>query len=127
MYRNSCHLLLLVFLAGVSSAPAQTGDTGQLDASPTLFTVMAAINAAGYSADLSSPGNHPLRDQVRAELAKRNIPSLAAIKSFFEQHRKRNDTDELGQYISFALAAGSPPEAFEPLVRSYPAFELIAV
>lgn len=116
MYRNSCHLLLFVFLAGAFSARAQTGETGQLDASPTLFTVMAAINAAGYDADLSSPNNHPLRGQVRAELAKQNIPSLAAIKNFFEQHRKRSDTDELAQYISFALAAGPPP-AFAFKVR----------
>jgi tetratricopeptide (TPR) repeat protein len=116
LYRNLCHLLLLVFLAGASAARAQTGDIGQLDASPTLFTVMAAINAAGFDADLSSPNNHPLRAQIRAELAKRNIPSLAAIRSFFEQHRKRNDTEELAQYISFALAAGPPP-AFTLKVR----------
>ena len=116
MHRNLCHLLLLVFVAGAFSARAQTSETGQLDASPTLFTVMAAINAAGYNADLSSPNNHPLREQIRAELAKQNIPSLAALKSYFEQHRKRNDTDELAQYISFALVAGPPP-AFMLKVR----------
>jgi tetratricopeptide (TPR) repeat protein len=114
--RNSCHLLLLVFLAGAFSARSQTGETGQLDASPTLFTVMAAINEAGYDAELSSPNNDPLRAQIRAELAKQNIPSLAAIKNFFEQHRKRTDTEELAQYISFALAAGPPP-AFAFKVR----------
>ena len=116
MYRNSCHLLPLVFLAAAFSARAQTGETGQLDASPTLFTVMAAINAAGYNADLSSPNNHPLRAQIRAELAKQDLPSLAAIKNFFEQHRKPSDTEELAQYISFALAAGPPP-AFALKVR----------
>lgn len=88
---------------------AQT-DTGQLDASPTLFTVMAAINAAGYDADLASPNNNPLRAAVRAELAKRNIPSLPALKEFFVRHRQRNDTAELSQYISFALTAGGPPD-----------------
>src|SRR5947208_3349435 len=88
---------------------AATPETGQLDASPGLFTVMAALNAAGYSADLSSPNNHPLRAAIRAELAKRNIPSLPAIKDFFERHRKRTDTIELSQYISFALASNGPP------------------
>jgi tetratricopeptide (TPR) repeat protein len=116
LYRILCHRLLLVALAAAFTAYAQTSDTGQLDASPTLFTVMAALNAVGYSADLSSPNNHPLREQIRAELAKREIPSLAAIKNFFDQHRKRNDTDELAQYISFALAAGSPP-AFALKIR----------
>ena len=83
---------------------------GQLDASPTLFTVMAAINAAGYDADLASSNNHPLRNAMRAELAKRSIPSLPAIKEFFAKHRRRNDTLELSQYVSFALTAGGPPD-----------------
>lgn len=73
---------------------------------------MAAINAVGYSAELSSPTNHPLRDAIRAELAKRNIPSLAALKDFFERHRQKNDTLELSQYVSFALSCSGPP-AFE--------------
>jgi tetratricopeptide (TPR) repeat protein len=88
-------------------APAQQG---QLDASPSLFTVMAALNMAGYNADLDSPNNSPLRKEVRAELAKRDIPSLALIKEFVARHRKANDTDELGQYISFALCIGPPPD-----------------
>jgi len=83
---------------------------GQLDASPTLFTVMAAINAAGYDADLDSTSNHPLRKAVRDELAKENIPSLGALKRFFAQHRMRTDTAELGQYISFALTSAGPPD-----------------
>ena len=49
--------ILLVALA----ARAGTPERGQLDASPTLFTVMAAINLAGYDADLSSPNSDPLR------------------------------------------------------------------
>jgi tetratricopeptide (TPR) repeat protein len=90
----------------VRAAPAQQG---QLDASPSLFTVMAALNAAGYDTDLDSPNNSPLRQAVRAELAKRDIPSLPAIREFVAKHHKARDTDELGQYISFALTAGPPP------------------
>ena len=91
-------------------ARAESTETGQLDASPTLFTVMAAINAAGFNADLASPANDPLRNQVRAELARQNIPSLAAIERFFDRHRQNNDVEELSQYISFGLVAGPPPE-----------------
>lgn len=82
---------------------------GQLDASPTLFTVMAALNAAGFDAELASPSNHPLRDSVRQELAKRNIPSLEAIRSFIRTHQRKNDTEDLRQYISFALSVTGPP------------------
>ena len=88
-------------------------EQGQLDASPTLFAVMAAINAAGYSADLSSPNNSPLRGQVRTEIIGKNPPSLPALKEFFDTHHKHgagSDTAELSQYISFALSVKGPPD-----------------
>jgi tetratricopeptide (TPR) repeat protein len=88
---------------------AGRAETGQLDASPSLFTVMAAINAVGYKAENASTANHPLREAMQKELAKRNIPSLPAIKDFFDKHRKRTDSAELGQYISFALSCSGPP------------------
>jgi tetratricopeptide (TPR) repeat protein len=103
-------LLFPVLFIGAVTAHAQNSGVGQLDASQTLFTVMCAINAAGYDADLASPNNHPLRDAIRAELAKQNIPSLAAIKTFFNSHRQKTDAQELGQYISFALVTGPPPD-----------------
>jgi predicted negative regulator of RcsB-dependent stress response len=97
-------------LALALSARAATPATGQLDASPTLFTVMAAINAVGFDADINSPNNHPLRQAIQAEIAKKNVPSLVPLKAFFEKHRYRNNsTQELSQYISFALTAGPPP------------------
>ena len=106
MYR----LVFAAYLAIAVVARAAAPDTGQLDASPTLFTVMAAINAVGYDADLASTNNHPLRNAIRQELAKRNIPSLPALKEFFLKHRQRNDSLELSQYVSFALTAGRPPD-----------------
>ncbi|MBZ5575555.1 MAG: tetratricopeptide repeat protein [Acidobacteriia bacterium] len=102
-------LVFPAILAMALAAPAAPAELGQLDASPTLFTVMAALNAAGYSAELSSPNNAPLRDAIRNELAKRNIPSLPAIKEFFSRHRQKNDVLELSQYVSFALTVSGPP------------------
>ena len=96
-----------VFILFIRVAPAQQG---QLDASPSLFTVMAALNMVGYDDDLDSPNNSPLRKAVRTELAKRDIPSLARIKEFVIIHRKANRASELGQYISFALSVGPPPD-----------------
>lgn len=92
------------------AAHAATPERGQLDASPTLFAVMAAINAAGYDTDVSSPNNSPLRDTIRKELASRNIPSLPALKSFYLEHRKSDPTANLNQYISFALSVNAPPD-----------------
>src|SRR5690349_14470611 len=90
-------------------AAAAPADVGQLDASPTLFPVIAAINAAGFDADANSPSNHPIRKAVRDEILKRNPPSLAAIKEFVGRHRLSSDTNEFSQYISYALTVGPPP------------------
>jgi tetratricopeptide (TPR) repeat protein len=102
--------LLAVAVVARADQPAM----GQLDASPTLFTVMAAINAAGYDAGLAR--SHPLRLAVRDELAKRNIPSLKAIRDFVLRHHMSDDAAELSQYISFGVTAGPPPK-FEIKLR----------
>jgi tetratricopeptide (TPR) repeat protein len=57
-----------------------------------------------------------MRFAVQEELAKRDIPSLGALKEFFEGHRKKNDRLELSQYISFALSCNGPP-TFEFAMR----------
>ena len=92
------------------TAFAAPKERGQLDASPTLFTVMAAMDAAGIGIDPGSAANHPLRAAVRAEIAKRKVPSLEELRKFFALHRQKNDTLELSQYVSFGISAGDPPD-----------------
>jgi tetratricopeptide (TPR) repeat protein len=95
--------LFPAILVAAGAAFAQQPELGQLDASPTLFTVMAAVNAAGYDAMIDSPSNSPLRKSVRDSLAKMNIPSLPALKDFFAKH------NQISPYISFALTCEGPP------------------
>jgi tetratricopeptide (TPR) repeat protein len=105
--------LVTPFLAfGVSSPRAPDTGENQFDANITLFSAMAAINAAGYDAGINAPINSrfQIRDQVRAELAKRTIPCLPELKAFYQQHKKPTDTADLSQYISFALLADGPPD-----------------
>lgn len=71
--------------------------------------MLAAINAAGYNAEIDSPTNSPLRETIRKELNARQIPSLPALKQFYLEHRQDNATAELSQYISFALSVDGPP------------------
>jgi tetratricopeptide (TPR) repeat protein len=97
-------------LAITVAARADQPETGQLDASQTLFTVMAALNAAGFDAGLNDPHGHPLRKLVRDELAQREIPSLRAIRQFVAEHHQRDATAELSQYISLALTMNGPPD-----------------
>ena len=82
----------------------------QLDADETLFTVMAAINAAGYDAGANSPSAHPLRAFIRQQLADKDLPSIRALKSFYADHKHGDPAEDLAQYISFALSVGGPPD-----------------
>ncbi len=79
--------------------------------SPTMFSTLAAINAAGYDAGLDSPLNqrYKVRTEIREALAKRNIPCLPELKDYYKRHKKASDTADLSQYISFALVAGDAP------------------
>jgi tetratricopeptide (TPR) repeat protein len=97
-------------LALTVAARADQPEPGQLDASQTLFTVMAALNAAGFDAGLDEPTGHRLRKQVRDELARREIPSLRAIRQFVAEHHQRDASAEFGQYVSLALIVGGPPD-----------------
>jgi tetratricopeptide (TPR) repeat protein len=85
----------------------------QLDANLTLFTVLSAINAAGYDAEVDSPSNHPLRKAVREAVRARKPASLERLKSLFEARRAWNWNAELSQYISYALSVEGPPD-FKP-------------
>jgi tetratricopeptide (TPR) repeat protein len=110
--------ILLLALVGAVLAQAQKPlaqapkppQQGELDASPTLFTVLAAINAAGYDADLDSNANSPIRKQVRDIIASKHLTSVDDLKKFFNAHKQANQTAELNQYISFALTLEGPPD-----------------
>jgi tetratricopeptide (TPR) repeat protein len=103
-------LLLLCTLAMAAFPQAPKQQQGQLDGSETLFTVLAAMNAAGYDADLESGANSPVRKQVRQIVTERNPASLADLKRFFDKHRQNSSEAELSQYISFALTLDGPPD-----------------
>jgi len=85
----------------------------QLDSNEALFVVLAAINAAGYDAEIDSPSNSPERKVVREYLAAQKLDCLPELKRFVKQHQQRDPLAELSQYISYALAINGPP-LFEP-------------
>jgi tetratricopeptide (TPR) repeat protein len=101
-------LLTLAALAAFRAGAAET--TGQLDGNVTLFSVLAAINAAGYDTELASGANHPLRAAIRQELAGKKLTVLSDLKYFVSKHHKADPAADLGQYISFALCVKGPPD-----------------
>jgi hypothetical protein len=98
-----------VFLAGVLCAFSAFAQPGQLDASPSLFTVMAALQASGYYPDADSPNNHPLRAAVAKNLAGKQLSSVAEIKTFLERRNMTPERLELSRFISFGLSLDGPP------------------
>lgn len=121
--RPATHALTLIAALVVPFAltcPAAAGQEGdphslgenQFGVSSNLFTVLAAINAAGYDTGIDSALNdkYKLRTQIREELAKRQIPSLPELKALYKDHKKPTGAADLGQYISFSLLAGDSPK-----------------
>lgn len=131
---------LLAFPLLVASLTAAPEERGQLDASPTLFSVMAAINAAGYDAEADSAANHPLRTQLRQHLAGRKIECLDDLRKFVREHQKHTrdgKTDwnaELNQYVSYALSVEAPtfesrfkPNEIPPDVQELQGFQALMI
>ncbi len=97
--------------ATLQAAPQKDSGENEFGVSLTLFSTLAAINAAGYDAGMDSPLNErfKIRSQVREELAKHNIACLPELKTFYKAHKPASDTADLSQYVSFALVAAGPP------------------
>lgn len=110
--------LLAAALLAAPAAAATPAEPGQLDSSPALFSVLAAINIAGYDADLDSPTNSPLRAMIRNYILAKPPACLPELKRFFQEHRQKNATAELSQYVSFALSTEGPPN-FEFRFKEY--------
>ncbi|MCZ2146338.1 MAG: tetratricopeptide repeat protein [Bryobacterales bacterium] len=98
--------ILVAFL--VLGSGLRAAEPDQLDGSLTLFSVMAALNAAGFDAEAGSPSNHPLRTVVRNALAAKDIPILPELRRYVREHRQETDTATLSLYISFSLCVEAP-------------------
>lgn len=103
-------LLPLVLWVVLPARPQAQPQQGQLDASPSIFTVLAAVNAAGYDAEIDSPSNSKLRHDLRQYLAAQKLDSVSALKRFVRDHRPQDPAAELSQYISYALVLNGPPD-----------------
>jgi hypothetical protein len=106
-------LVSVLWLLTPVSGWAQGQQAGNviLDANEAIFCVLAALNAAGYDAGLGVNTGNDARLHVRSELAKRDMPAVAYLQKFYDEHRVAGDSGAgLGQYVSLALLLGSPPD-----------------
>lgn len=91
-----------------------------LDTSETLFTVLAAMNACGYDADLSAsdPQRQAVRDEVQKNLrgSEDALNTVTDMCDWYQAHRGIDPRHDLSQYVSLALYLEGPPH-FMPRVK----------
>ena len=97
-------ILIFVALAVFSISQVPAADHA-LDSNESLFTMLAALNAAGYNTGIDSPDNSPLRKQLREFMAKQNIPVVKQIHDFYAYKNP-----SLAPYLSLALSVTGPPD-----------------
>lgn len=103
----------VICLMLVATATAQqTTSKVTLDASETLFSVIAAISNCGYA-----PGaGTPLRQEILAEIAaavgksEQAKTDSRALCVFYADHRQADPNLDLAQYVSLALSMGNAPK-----------------
>ncbi len=104
--------VLLVAAATMGTHPQPVFGQGGVTLVPSeaLFSVLAAINLAGYDAGLDSEPATGLRHEVRAWCARREPEVLPALTRFYRAHQLADPSADLGQYLSLALLLGPPPD-----------------
>ncbi len=95
------------------SAQAQQPPRMSVETSQSLFSVMAAINACGYGADLSQ--SLPLRQQIRGEVLKaaqsqQAQTALRNMCAFYADHQQDTTARTLSNYISLGLNLEDSPK-----------------
>jgi len=103
--------LLLAFMYLAPEGCAQSSSGVSLESSEQVFSVMTALNMAGYNTGLFVRTGDDTRQDVRGYLAKQKIPVEAQLRAFYAAHRIAGDPGkDFAQFVSLALLLGSPPE-----------------
>ncbi len=102
---------LLGYLAAAPPVLAQREGNVLLEGSEQLFVILSALTASGHDPGAGAATGSETRQDVRAWLAKKNIPVLPELRQFFSEHHVAGDPGaDLAQYVSLALLLGPPPD-----------------
>jgi hypothetical protein len=104
-------------MLGTAVPPATRGQAGpegaqtgvSVEASQSIFSVMCALDAAGFAADESTLSEMPSRLALRGELLKLQGPATDALRQFYRDYALADPGETLSRYITFALVIGPPP------------------
>jgi len=114
---GSVFALLAATIGLAASAPKSqaqeaepTNDSGiSVEASPQIFAVMCALDAAGFDSQQNMPAEMPARQQLREDLLRMQGPATKAMRQFYRDHALASPTETLTPYMTFALVADPPP------------------
>jgi len=95
------------------AAPATTIT---VDGSEAMFTVMCALLASGFEADVNANNWSPMRAQLRDRLQHQEGPAVEVLRNFYKQHELADPGAMLSRYIWFGLVSGPAPK-FEATLR----------
>jgi hypothetical protein len=95
------------------AAPATTVT---VDGSEAMFTVMCALFASGFEADVNATNWSPMRAQLRDRLQHQEGPAVDVLRNFYKQHELADAGAMLSRYIWFGLVSGPAPK-FEATLR----------
>jgi hypothetical protein len=90
--------------------------TVTVDGSEAMFTVMCALLASGFEADVNATNWSPMRAQLRDRLQHQEGPAVEVLRNFYKQHELSDAGAMLSRYIWFGLVVGPAPK-FEPTLR----------
>ena len=110
-----CGPLSFVSAQGTETAEALANINFTADV--RVFTVMAALNAAGFDYETSGRDMSGVRQLVRREIKKIDPDLLERLQSFYSSHNPTmDDADQQVAYTSLALLLSGPPE-FEVTIQ----------
>lgn len=75
-----------------------------------LFTVMAALNAAGYDYELPGQEMSRVRMQIRNHLRDLDPALVSRLHDFYRAHRGSDPVETQAAFTSFALLLSGPPQ-----------------
>jgi len=107
---------LLILLGGAASAQPQQAahleDIVNIDlrTDVRLFTVMAALNAAGYDYELPGQEMSRVRTEVRNHLRNLDPALVSRLHDFYRTHRGSDAVETQAAFTSFALLLSGPPQ-----------------
>lgn len=94
-------------------APATTVT---VDGSEAMFTVMCALLASGFEADVNATNWSPMRAELRDRLQRQEGPAVDVLRKYYQQHELADPAAMLSRYIWFGLVSGPAPK-FAPILR----------